>query len=88
MTVVHEPPFIPCVDLWPPGTLTDAKRAAYKQLINKGDIKIRKTVYHKGSGYITVDYLSNLPHEWTLGRLRELTMLDQGQQIRMEDATG
>ncbi|MBE5775283.1 MAG: hypothetical protein E7337_15380 [Clostridiales bacterium] len=88
MTVVHEPPFIPCVDLWPPGTLTDAKRAAYKQLINKGDIKIRKTVYHKGSGYITVDYLSNLPHEWTLGRLRELAMLDQGQQIRMEDATG
>ncbi|MBQ7844986.1 MAG: hypothetical protein IJ392_02415 [Clostridia bacterium] len=87
MTVVHEPPFIPCVDLWPPGTLTDVKRAAYKQLIDKGDIRIRKTVYHKDSGYITVDYLSNIPHEWTLEQLRKYAAQSQGQQIRLEDVT-
>ena len=84
MTVVHEEPFIPCVDLWPPGTLTDAKRAAYKQLINKGDIRIRKVVYHKGSGHVTVDYLSNIPHEWTLEQLRKHVPMPAGQQLRME----
>lgn len=73
MTVVHEPPGIPCVDLWPPGTLTSPKLAAYRALMDAGDIRIRKVVYHRPGGYTTVDYLSTLPHAWTLERLKEAT---------------
>lgn len=73
MTVVHEPPIIPCIDLWPPGTLTSPKLAAYRALMDAGDIRIRKVTYHRPGGYTTVEYLSNLPHAWTLERLKEAT---------------
>ena len=85
---VHDPPTIVCCDLWPPHTLTDEKMAAYKRLIDLGDIRIRRVVHHKATGYTTVDYWSNLPHAWTLNRLRELAaVLDQGTQTTL-DLTG
>ena len=49
-------PTIVCCDLWPPHTLTDEKMAAYKRLIDLGDIRIRRVVHHKATGYTTVDY--------------------------------
>ncbi len=82
---VHNDPTIVCCDLWPRGTLTQAKLDAYKRLIDTGDIKIRRVVHHKATGYTTVEYWSNLPHAWTLNKLRELAaLLDQGTQTRME----
>lgn len=85
LTVSHDPPSIVCCDLWPPRTLTEAKMAAYKRLIDLGEIRIRRVVHYKATGYTTVDYWSTLPHAWTLNRLRELaSLLDQGQQTRLE----
>lgn len=82
---VHNDPTIVCCDLWPHGTLTQAKMDAYKRLINMGDIRIRRVVHHKATGYTTVEYWSNLPHAWTLNKLRELAgVLDQGTQTRLE----
>lgn len=59
---------IPCCDLWAPHTLTDAKMAAYRQLIRDRQIILRQvTVF--GTGHITVEYVSHIPHAWTLDRL-------------------
>lgn len=81
-------PSIVCCDLWPRDTLTPVKMAAYRKLITDGLIRIRRVVYHKGSGYITIDYRSQLPHQWTLNRLRETAAtLDPGTQVRLEDLT-
>lgn len=82
---VHNDPTIVCCDLWPRDTLTQAKMDAYKRLIDMGDIRIRRVVHHKATGYTTVEYWSNLPHAWTLNKLRELAgVLDQGTQTRLE----
>lgn len=82
---VHNDPTIVCCDLWPRDTLTQAKLDAYKRLIDMGDIKIRRVIHHKVTGYTTVEYWSNLPHAWTLNKLRELAgVLDQGTQTRLE----
>lgn len=78
-------PTICCTDLWPPKSLDNVKLAAYKTLIARGDIKIKRVIYHKASGYTTVEYWSAIPHAWTLGQLRELARsLDPGEQIRMD----
>ena len=85
---VRNDPTIVCCDLWPRGTLTQAKMDAYKRLIDMGDIRIRRVVHHKATGYTTVEYWSNLPHAWTLNKLRELAaVLDQGEQTKLEGLT-
>ncbi len=78
-------PTICCTDLWPPKTLGNVKLSAYKTLIARGDIKIKRVIYHKASGYTTVEYWSNIPHAWMLGQLKKLAeTLDPGEQIRMD----
>lgn len=91
---VHNDPTIVCCDLWPRGTLTQAKMDAYKRLIDMGDIRIRRVVHHKATGYTTVEYWSNLPHAWTLNRLREVgarlalaAALNEGEQTKLEGLT-
>ncbi len=84
MTVSHDPPTIRCCDLWPPGTLTADKLGAYKRMIDRGDIRIRRVVTHRHSGHVTVEYWSNLPHAWTLDHLKELSRLEAGEQTQME----
>jgi len=85
LTEVHNKPTIVCCDLWPPGALTEDKRNAYRAAAGNGEIRVRRVVYHKTSGYITVEYWSALPHAWTLDRLRQLAALHApGQQTRME----
>lgn len=56
LAVPNLKPTIVCCDLWPPGTLTDDKMAAYRRLIDLGDIRIRRVIHHKTTGYTTVDY--------------------------------
>lgn len=85
MTEVHPEPTICCCDLWPPGTLTLVKQAAYRSLIELGDVRIRRVVHHRPSGFTTVEYWSGLPHAFILRRLRETAqLLDPGNQTRME----
>ncbi len=82
---INPDPTICCTDLWPPSTLTDVKLAAYKILIARGDVKIKRVTYHKASGYTTVEYWSSLPHAWILSQMHELaSTLDPGEQIRLE----
>ncbi len=78
------PPAIACCDLWNPGTLTAVKRDTYRRAVEGGLIRIRRVVYHRPTGYVTVEYWSRLPHAWTLQQLREYTLLDQGEQLRMD----
>ena len=68
--VLPEPTF-PCCDLWPPGTLSAAKMAAYKQMMREREIVLREVTVFKGSGHITVEYVSCIPHDWILDRLRQ-----------------
>lgn len=85
MTEVHPEPAICCCDLWPPGTLIQVKLDAYKHLIDLGEIRIRRVVHHKPSGFTTVEYWSGLPHAFTLRRLRETAqLLDPGTQTKLE----
>lgn len=85
MTPVPPSPRIVCTDLWPPKSLTDIKLSAYKALIARGDIKIKRVTYHKASGYTTVEYWSSIPHAWILRQLQELAAtLDPGEQIKMD----
>lgn len=88
MTEAKGVPTIVCCDMWPPGRLTQVKLDAYKRLIDEGMIRIRRVVYHKATGITVVDYWSQLPHAWTLTRLKETAaLLDPGQQIRLEGIT-
>lgn len=86
MYPVHNEPTIVCCDLWPAGKLTEDKLSAYRRMIDLGNIRVRRVVYHKATGYTTVDYWSNLPHAWTLKRLRELAgVLNHGTQLHMDE---
>lgn len=82
-TAVSESPAIACCDLWNPCTLTRPKMEAYKRAIRAGMIRIRRVVYHKPTGYVTVEYWSQLPHAWTLDHLRAYAALNQGEQLRL-----
>lgn len=64
-------PLIPCFDIWPEDTLSDAKRAAYAYEEKQGNILIRSVKKYEKSGMTTVDYLSNCPHEWILQQLAQ-----------------
>ena len=78
---------IPCCDLWFPGTLTPPKLAAYKRAAAQGNIWIRRVVYHKQTGYVTVEYMAGIPHDWMLEQLgREARTVVVGQQMLMDDA--
>lgn len=79
-------PHIPCVDVWPPGTLTPACRAAYDQLAANGEIRRQSLTEHRITGVVTARYLSDCPHEWILDRLRRYKvwlMDEQARQTRL-----
>jgi len=58
-----------CCDLWPPGTLTDGKMAAYRRMIHERKIILRRVTVFQNSGHITVEYRSDIPHAWILEEL-------------------
>lgn len=62
-------PEYPCVDLWPPGTLTAEKKAAYDALAKRGEITGVR-VRRQGE-YMAVSYLSTLPPDWTRYALKQ-----------------
>ena len=62
-------PSIPCVDYWPPETLTSDKLYAYAQIIAEKQITRPRVLYCKSTRSTTVEYLAAVPHEWILEEL-------------------
>lgn len=62
-------PFVKCVDYWPEH-IPDDKLAAYKQLIDEGQIQKHHVIYDRETGSTTVEYYAIAPHEWILDELR------------------
>ena len=69
MTVVK--PFIKCVDYWPL-KIPDNKLAAYKALIQAGQIVKHSVIYNQRTGCTTIEYSSTVPHQWIRQELAEL----------------
>ena len=63
-------PFIKCVDFWPEH-IPDEKLAAYKALIDEGQIRKHHVIYNRRTGSTTVEYYANMPHEWVREELRK-----------------
>jgi hypothetical protein len=63
-------PFIKCVDFWPV-QIPPEKLAAYKQLIDEGQIRKHHVIYNRTAGSTTVEYYAIAPHEWILKQLKE-----------------
>ena len=61
-------PFIKCVDYWP-CHIPPEKLAAYKQLIEEGQIRKHHVIVNRGAGSTTVEYYATIPHEWILEEL-------------------
>lgn len=64
-------PHIPCVDTWPPGTITEASMHAYKRLEKQGEIRLQSVAQNRSTGVVTVRYLADCPQQWILDRLRK-----------------
>lgn len=63
-------PFIKCVDFWP-CHIPPEKLAAYKQLIEEGQIRKPDVIYNSRTGSTSVEYYAIAPHEWILKQLKE-----------------
>lgn len=64
-------PFIKCVDYWPEH-IPPEKMAAYKQLIEEGQIRKHHVIYNREAGSTTVEYYAIAPHEWILEEMRNI----------------
>lgn len=63
-------PFIRCIDYWPI-PIPERSLAAYKQLIQEGQIKNHHVIYSRTTKTTTVEYYSIAPHEWIKEELRK-----------------
>jgi hypothetical protein len=63
-------PFIKCVDHWP-GKIPPEKIAAYKALIDEGQIRKHHVLVNRATGATTVEYYAIAPHEWIREELRK-----------------
>ena len=77
---------VECVDVWHPETLSEAAMLAYKALEVDGILRITKVHISRYTGRTDVRYLTQIPHEWILERLREekLRFEAMGKQLEME----
>lgn len=71
------PPCIPCLDRWPPGTLTRVKKNAYQAQQKAGNIA--GLDFDQRNGITTVRYLSCIPQEWMLRQLADGLRTETGQ---------
>ena len=67
------PKDIECVDVWPPGRLTQCARDAYDQLSREGRI-VPVSVKRDAAGRIYVRYRADIPIQWIREELREAKM--------------
>lgn len=77
---------VECVDTWHPETLSEAAMAAYKALEIEGCLRITKVHISRHTGRTDVRYLTQIPHEWILERLKEEKQIFEamGKQMEME----
>ena len=66
-------PFIKCVDFWPE-RIPPGKLAAYKALIEEGQIRKHHVIYNRRTGSTTVEYYAIAPHEWVREELKRRTV--------------
>ena len=62
-------PFIKCVDYWPV-EIPEEKLAAYKALIEEGQIRNHHVIHNRRTGTTTVEYYAIAPHEWIREELK------------------
>ena len=62
-------PFIKCVDFWPE-RIPPGKLAAYKALIEEGQIRKHTVIHERKSGSTTIEYYAIAPQEWIHDELR------------------
>ena len=62
-------PFIKCVDFWPVH-IPEEKLAAYKSMIDEGQIRKHHVIYNRQTGATIVEYYAIAPHDWILEELR------------------
>lgn len=74
---------VECMDVWPPGRLSQAARDAYDTLAARGRIKPVE-VYRDGAGRVYVRYLADCPVEWIHEALRKAKY--KGRQMKLEEA--
>ena len=72
---------VECVDVWPPGTLSEAARMAYRRLSAERRLLIRGMVAD-AVGRVYVRYVTDVPQAWIIQELRQ-TKLD-GEQVKMD----
>jgi hypothetical protein len=70
-------PFIKCIDYWPEH-IPPEKLAAYKQLIDEGQIRKHHVIYNRTAGSTTVEYYAIAPHEWILEELKRRASNETG----------
>ena len=63
-------PFIKCTDVWQ-GIIPPEKLAAYKQLIEEGQILKHQVLYNRSSGTTVIEYFATVPHEWILEEMKK-----------------
>lgn len=63
-------PFIKCIDYWP-GHIPPEKLAAYKQMIEEGQIQKHHVIVNRNTGSTTVEYYSTIPAEWVREELKK-----------------
>lgn len=70
-------PHIPCVDVWPPGSYSQAAMQAYAELERTGAIAIERVQIHRSTGKVVVRYYSAAPQEWvreSMGKIKRARM--------------
>lgn len=75
---------IPCLDVWPPGRLTQYARDAYDTLAQAGRIR-PVGVKHDRAGRVIVRYMADIPQEWIRDELARARR--QGRQLTLTDIT-
>ena len=73
---------IEVVDVWPPGTLSEAVQDAYDALAAAGRIIPRGLVARDAAGRVIVRYMADIPEQWIRQELKEAKLA--GRQMRME----
>lgn len=66
-------PHVHCVDFWPSGIPAECL-AAYKALIDAGQITKRKAVLSENFGSVAVEYDSTIPKEWIRQELHRIAL--------------
>ena len=53
--------------------------AAYKSLIEEGQIRKHHVIYNRRTGSTTVEYYAIMPHEWVREELRKMSTIKRGE---------